>query len=108
MADTRENAMTGKWRVTTETSVHLIDYDNMMVTRLPGEGGPAVPHLPPPTVSDLRKDAEALPLLEVPEPVVGERLPLYVQIRDDGVPTIRLTTYVQAVEKVVESAHIPG
>lgn len=91
---------TGQWKVITETSVHLIDYDQMTVTRLPGQGGPAVPDLPEPSVSTLRKDAEAIPLLEAPDPVVGERCLLFLQIRDDGIPTQRLTTFVQAIEPV--------
>jgi hypothetical protein len=37
-------------------------------------------------------------LLSWPEPVLGECLELYLMVREDGVPTVRLTTPVARID----------
>jgi hypothetical protein len=96
----RSHARDGVWKVVTETSTHLIDYDTMMVTRIAGAGGGAVPDLPAPTLNALRRDHDPVPLIEAPEPVVGQRLVMVLAIRDDGTATWRRTTIVRSIERV--------
>ena len=93
------------WKVTTETSSYIIDFANMTATRLPGDGGGCLPDLPEATVSDLRKDACPILMLETPTPVVGERMELWLRIREDGTPTFRHTTYVRSIEVLTSETH---
>lgn len=97
----------GTYKVTTETSSYLIDFTNMTATRMPGDGGGCLPGLPEATVSTLRKDTEPIPMLRVPNPVVGERMELWLAIREDGTPTYRPTTYVRSIEPIT-TAPLPG
>lgn len=80
--------------VRTETSTYVLDLDAMTATRLPGTGAGALPGLPPVETADLRRDAEPIPLLARPEPVVGRPLELLLQVREDGIPTVRVTNVV--------------
>lgn len=109
--DTSKGAPVTGWsgthKVTTETSAYLVDFTNMTATRLPGDGGGCLPDLPEATVSDLRKDTQPIPMLRVPNPVVGQRMELWLQIRDDGVPTYRHTTFVRSIEPAATLA-VPG
>jgi hypothetical protein len=83
--------------VITETSRYLLDHALMSATRIPGGGGGAVDGLPAPVLAHLRRDAEAVHLLEWPEPCVGEPMTLLLRVREDGVPTVRTTTIVREV-----------
>jgi hypothetical protein len=85
--------------VVTETSRYVLDRLVMSATRIPGAGAGAVVGLPAPILAHLRRDAEALHLIEWPEPRVGEEMRLLLMVREDGVPTVRTTTIVRAVHR---------
>jgi hypothetical protein len=72
--------------VTFSGSVCKLDPRTMTAYRLP-DGG-----------AELRRDGERVHLLSWPEPVLGECLELYLMVREDGVPTVRLTTPVVRID----------
>jgi hypothetical protein len=73
--------------VTTKSSAYEIDLAEMTARRIPGEDA-----------SSLRKDEAPIPLLEKPEPVIGQSMVLLLAIRDDGVVTVRRTTPVVSID----------
>lgn len=80
--------------VTTTTATYEVAPDRTWIVRHPaGE--------PPDgwTAADLRKDRERIPVLHFTEPVVGEPWRLVLDVRGDGIPTVRSTTPVRAVER---------
>jgi hypothetical protein len=85
--------------VLTETSAYLIDLDAMTATRLPGDGAGADTSMPtPPLLADLRRDAEAIPLLNRPELVIGQPMTLLLNLVGDGITTtVRRTTNVREI-----------
>lgn len=94
--ETLPSDATGSWLVTTETSSYLLDLDAQTATRYPGTGtGNDMDHL----VADLRRDADAIPLLGV-TCTVGKLMVLALDLRGDGVLTARLTTAVTRIEPV--------
>lgn len=82
-----------RYRVLTETSSYVVDEDEAWVVRTPGTGLDS--QIP---VSRLRRDREAIPLLEIIRMVIGEPMILFLAIRTDGVRTLRTTTPVRSVE----------
>lgn len=88
----------GVWRIVTETSTYLIDFGAMTATRLPGQGAGTVPGEPEKWVSTLRQDSQVVPMLAAPDPIIGEQMDLFLDLRGDGVRTHRLTTIVRSVE----------
>jgi hypothetical protein len=74
--------------VNTENSTYLLDLEEMNVRRIPGDG---------PYSGGLRRDGELLALLELRPPQVGESMVMVLQIRDDGVRTIRRTSPVMSI-----------
>jgi hypothetical protein len=70
-------------------TVYDLDLDAKTVTRYAGD-----------TASQLRKDGQTVPLLETPTgaPVVGLPFVMVIDVRGDGVETIRTTTRVTKVE----------
>ena len=90
----------GVWHVYTETSHHVLDLDEMVATRIPGEGdGPESDGWEPPPTSDLRRDRHAVPLLRVLELEVGQRGIWMLQVRHDSIPTVRYTTIIRRLER---------
>lgn len=89
---------TGRWVVRTRSSAYLVDLDAALAARFPGTHAPADV-----LVADLRRDGDDVPLLALVA-TVGEPMCLVLAIRDDGVPTVRRTTTVVAIE----SAPHPG
>lgn len=90
--------------VYTEASVHIIDPDGLTVRRVPGKG---LGLIPPDAeddlgvmVSALRRDHEELILWKMPNPQVGERMDMLVQVRNDNIITARQTTIVTDVREV--------
>jgi hypothetical protein len=92
---TAESPQTGRWQVTTETSVYLLELDRKQVTRVPDAGAGPPPGLSPSAIAALRHDHEALPLLKLITCVVGEPMRMLIDIRRDGVCTLRTTTIVR-------------
>lgn len=86
--------------VFTETSAYLLDYDAMTATRLPGRGAGLDPQMgTEPLLADLRRDAEAIALLEKPTLVVGQPMTLLLRVREDGITTVRRTTNIRAIKQ---------
>lgn len=88
--------------VYTEASTHIINPDDMTVRRVPGTGLGLLPDvdLPPTVVADLRRDHEELVLWRLPDPKVGERMDMLIQVRSDNFVTRRSTTVVRDVREV--------
>lgn len=79
------------------TSTYLLDLHAMTAQRLAG----------PPTsiengwvAADLRGDRQTIPLLAVPTVQVGHPLVLLLDVRGDGIPTVRTSTPVQAITAI--------
>ena len=93
----------GRWLVATESSAYLLELDRSgsgTVVRHVAEGnGPApeAEELPPAVALRLRRDGEPIPVLWAEEPEVGRPWTLQVDVRGDGIPTIRRTTFVGQV-----------
>jgi hypothetical protein len=85
----------GTWQVTTETSTYLLDLDRQHITRMPDAGAGSVPGLGPVAVATLRRDYESIPLLDLISCELGSRMQLLLDIRGDGIATLRTTTIVR-------------
>jgi hypothetical protein len=86
---------TGRWQVTTETSVYLFDVDDRHVTRVPDAGAGAIQGASRVVVAYLRRDYERLPLIAIAQCKVGAPLRMVLDLRGDGIPTLRETTCVR-------------
>jgi hypothetical protein len=93
----------GQWLVSTESSSYLLELDESgsgTVVRHVGEGqGPApeADGLPPAVAVGLRRDGDSIRVLCADVPVIGRPWTLLLAIRDDGVPTVRNTTFVRQI-----------
>jgi hypothetical protein len=85
----------GRWQVTTETSVYRLDLDANLVTRVPDAGAGTPPGMSPVSIASLRRDHEPIALLELLECEVGAPLRMILDIRLDGIATLRVSTFVQ-------------
>jgi hypothetical protein len=65
------------------------------VTRLPGDGAASASSAV--QVATLRRDAEPLPIIRILELAVGAPMTVLLQVREDGIPTIRRTTTVRHI-----------
>lgn len=86
--------------VETEGSIYLLDLVAMKLERFPRDAPVVVensPHTLPAAVAALRKDGEAIPFEFLKPLKVGEPAQFLLQIRDDGVQTIRTTTDVLTI-----------
>lgn len=84
--------------VTTESSRYLIDEENNYIIRSPGVGSNL--KADEVIISNLRKDGEMIALHSVEHCSLGDPMILWLQIRDDNVPTFRLTTKVCSIEEM--------
>lgn len=57
-----------------------------------------VKRLPDPDGGQLRKDNEVVPLLSLIKPVIGEPMTMLIDVRGDGVQTVRHTSPVTKIE----------
>lgn len=92
---------TGRWVVTTLTSRYFLDLDTHEAMRHPvgrgeegGGGGDAV------STAYLRRDGDVVPLRSVARCRLGESLVLLLDLRGDGVVTVRQSTVVTAIDAV--------
>lgn len=90
----------GRWQVTTETSVYLLDLDDGHVTRVPDAGAGAIEGASPVVVASLRRDYERLPLIAIAQCEVGAPFRMLLDIRGDGIPTLRETTCVRDLREL--------
>jgi hypothetical protein len=95
-----ETPLAGRWQVTTETSVYLLDLDKNQVTRVPDAGAGPPPGLSPPAIAWLRRDHEPVSLLKLVTCTVGEPMRMLIDIRRDGVITLRMTTVVRHLREL--------
>ncbi len=91
---------TGRWFVTTLTSRYLIDLDHHQVVRTPGLGDPGRFGWDsgPPTVAALRRDGDVVLLHSLAHCHLGEPLVVFLDLRGDGIVTIRQSTQVVSIE----------
>jgi hypothetical protein len=94
----------GQWQVTTETSLYLLDLDAQLVTRVPDAGAGTPPGLSPAPIASLRRDHEPVPLLELIQCELGAPLRMLLDVRRDGVPTLRVSTHVSQLRGLGTSA----
>jgi hypothetical protein len=87
----------GRWQVTTETSLYLIDLDARLVIRVPDAGAGALPGLSPVAIASLRRDHEQVTLIELIECELERPLRMLLDLRRDGVVTLRTTTFVREI-----------
>lgn len=88
--------------VTTSSGASYIREGRSTITRvIPDERRPTNGDW---TLAQLRRDGEPVQIIDASEPAVGERWLLTLQIRDDGAPTLRITTPVVSIEAV---PHLP-
>ncbi|TRW45593.1 hypothetical protein [Georgenia yuyongxinii] len=78
---------TGRWWVTTEGSAYLVDLDARTVTRAPGQGSDGL-------TTGLRRDGDPVPLLAIEQCRRAHPAVLVLDVRGDGVPTIRRTSLI--------------
>lgn len=97
--DRLEDGAGGQWLVVTESSAHLFDLDDRTATRYPGTGAGALDDRLVP-VSDLRLDSEPIPLIELHRCEIGKRLLAVLDVRRDGVITVRDSTIVITISRV--------
>lgn len=86
---------TGVWAVSTETATYIVNLDEKTLQRTPAQDAPEGT-----SVSQLRKDTKAVPLLQLEKCVVGEPMTALIDVRGDGVSTVRRTTIVQQVAEL--------
>lgn len=104
-SDSEEPRLEGplRWLVSTESSSYLLELDESgsgTVIRHVGEGqGPApeAAGLPPVVALGLRRDGDPIPVTWADVPVIGRPWTLQLDVRGDGVATIRTTTFVRQV-----------
>lgn len=95
-----ETSGTGRWQVTTETSIYLLDLDAKRVTRVPDAGAGPPAGFSPAAIAALRRDHESVPLLKLITCVVGEPMRMLIDLRRDGVCTLRTTTVVRHLREL--------
>ena len=97
---------TGRWQITTQTSVYVLDLDQRSTTRFPGAAGdqgidPQVGAAYP--VSVLEDDSQPRPLWLLIQCQVGERMYIYTDV-DATYVTLRGTTPVREIRRLITSA----
>ncbi|MFD1210735.1 hypothetical protein ACFQ36_01600 [Arthrobacter sp. GCM10027362] len=95
----------GLWRVTTASgTVYVLDLTpgRRTLTRLPGRDRPQAGYARIPA-ADLRRDGETLPLLAIGQLQLGRPGALVIDVRRDGIPTVRGTTPVVSIERLEEA-----
>lgn len=94
------NTDQGCYLVTTATGSHYrIDLDSRMLTRHVGATPPTDEYWKVGT-SHLRRDGESLEVLMVDSCKVGEPGRLFLQVRADKIPTLRITSPVVSIQKL--------
>jgi hypothetical protein len=83
------------WQVTTETSVYLLDLDANLATRVPDAGAGPPDGMAALPIASLRRDHEQVPLIRLVCCTVSRPMCMMLDLRRDGVPTLRTTTTVR-------------
>ena len=93
---------TGRWQITTQTSIHLLDLDQRTVTRIPGaaaEHGVRPQTGPTYAVATLAGDRQTQSLYLLLQCLVGEPMYLYTDADPTGI-TLRGTTPVREIRRL--------
>lgn len=92
------NDATGRFLVTTATgSQYVVNLDNRTISRKMAATPPLVDFLDA-GFSKLRRDGEALGLLMLESCEVGGPALFWIQVRNDHIPTFRMTSPVVGIE----------
>lgn len=101
----------GRWQITTQTSIYLLDLDQRSMIRFPGaagdqgidpQAGAAYP------VSVLEDDRETKPVWLLIQCLVGERMYLYTDVDVDATHiTLRGTTPVREIRRLPDPGTNP-
>jgi hypothetical protein len=91
---------TGRWEVVTETSIYLLDLDDQRVTRVPDAGAGPPPGFHAVPIAALRCDHEPVPLLALISCAVGHPMRMIIDVRRDGIGTLRTTTIVRRLRQL--------
>ena len=100
MVTTLTDSSTGVFVVSTETSGYVLDLSARTALRVPGVGAGSAPNLRPARVTELRRDGEAVPLAVLVSCEVGKPLSMHLDVRGDGVLTLRETTLVRSIDSL--------
>lgn len=92
------NDSTGRFLVTTATgSQYVVNLDDRTISRKMAATAPLVDFLDA-GFSQLRRDGEALELLMLESCEVGGPVLFWIQVRNDRIPTFRMTSPVVGIE----------
>lgn len=94
----------GRWLLVTESSSYELDLDAHTCRRTPGAGAGPVPGRDVIPASEMRKDGDTIPLLELGVVLVGFPAIMVVDVRGDGVLTSRQTTIVRELSELAPSS----
>lgn len=90
-----DDAARGTWLVETMTAAYVLDMDARTVVRRPKDRSTW-------PIAELRRDEQVVPLVKLPwAAMTGWPLQMTIDVRGDGVLTVRNTTPVQSI-------HSPG
>jgi hypothetical protein len=81
--------------IETVTAIYQLDEVNGVLRRYPRDNALGQN---PPDIAHLRKDTQAIPYRMVRPPIVGHPMMFVLDIRNDGVATVRTTTMVIAID----------
>ena len=88
----------GRFLVTTATgSQYVVNLDDRTIARKMAATAPSVDFLDA-GFSQLRRDGEALGLLLLESCEIGSSAVFWIQVRDDHLPTVRMTSPVICIE----------
>jgi hypothetical protein len=91
----------GLFVVLTETSRYVVNFDERWVRRCAGDGvGPDPQEKTPPLLAQLRRDGDTIELLGMDLMEVGLPMVMYLNLRRDGVVTMRRTTNVMKITQI--------
>lgn len=91
----------GQWIVQTDSSTYQLDLDARTLQRLPNRASATRP-------ASLRRDGDALTLWQLVQCRIGHPMVALIQIRDDDIPTQRITTAVRAITPHADAATEPA
>lgn len=97
MTDALTPTARGRYLVRTRTSTYVLDLDERTLTRHP-DGATATDSEY--IAADMRKDGRAVPLRALLQCAVGVQLVTVIDVRGDGVDTVRMSTEVISIDAV--------
>ncbi|MFX1821071.1 hypothetical protein PV768_14895 [Pseudarthrobacter sp. CC4] len=101
MVQELRNDDAGRYLVTTATGSHyLLDLTARTVKRQMAASAPLIDYLDA-GFSKLRRDGEALELLMLESCAVGASARYWIQVRDDEIPTLRMTSPVVRIDALL-------